>query len=100
MDIAARYGETTTIPRYMAAFYKKYQDRLVYSTDMGTSPKMYATTFRILETLDEHFYEFDQFGYHWPCNGFGLDDATLRKVYRDNALKILRKQFAFSRLFY
>ncbi len=90
-DIAARYGETTSIPRYMNAFFKKYQDRLVYGTDMGTSAKMYETTFRILETLDEHFYEFDQFGYHWPCNGFGLDNDTLRKVYRDNALKILMK---------
>lgn len=90
-DIAARYGETAPIPRYMNAFYQKYQDRLVYGTDMGTSPKMYATTFRILETLDEHFYEFDHFGYHWPCNGFGLNDATLRKVYRENALKILMK---------
>jgi uncharacterized protein len=57
----------------------------------GLSPKMYRTTFRILETLDEHFYEFDQFGYHWPLNGFGLDQETLRKVYRDNALKILKR---------
>ncbi|QMU28097.1 amidohydrolase family protein [Adhaeribacter radiodurans] len=90
-DIAARYGETSPIPRYMNSFFKKYQDRLVYGTDMGTSAKMYSTTFRILETLDEHFYEFDQFGYHWYLNGFGLDDETLRKVYRDNALKILMK---------
>ncbi len=91
-DIAARYGETTSIPRYMNAFFKKYQDRLVYGTDMGMSPKMYATTFRILETLDEHFYEFDLFGYHWPCNGFGLDDSVLNKVYRTNALKFLMKK--------
>lgn len=88
-DIAARYGETAPIPRFMAAFYKKYQDRLLYGTDMGMSADMYATTFRILETLDEHFYEYDRFGYHWPCNGFGLDDKILRKVYRENALKIL-----------
>jgi predicted TIM-barrel fold metal-dependent hydrolase len=90
-DISARYGEVAPIPRYMNAFFNKYQDRLVYGTDMGLSPKMYRTTFRILETLDEHFYEFDQFNYHWPCNGFGLDNETLRKVYRDNALKILKR---------
>ncbi len=90
-DIAARYGEVAPIPRYMQAFFKKYQDRLVYGTDMGTSANMYETTFRILETQDEHFYEFDHFSYHWPLNGFNLDNETLRKVYRDNALKILMK---------
>jgi predicted TIM-barrel fold metal-dependent hydrolase len=88
-DISARYGETTSIPRYMNAFYKKYQNRLLYGTDMGMDSAMYRTTFRILETLDEHFYEFDLFNYHWPCNGFGLDNTTLQKVYRSNALKIL-----------
>lgn len=90
-DISARFGETAPIPRFMAAFYKKYQDKLVYGTDMGMDPGMYATTFRILETLDEHFYEHDRFGYHWPCNGFGLEDAVLKKVYRQNALKILKR---------
>ncbi|MDB5240532.1 MAG: amidohydrolase [Spirosoma sp.] len=89
-DIAARYGETAPIPRFMAGFYKKYQDRLLYGTDMGISADMYATTFRILETLDEHFYEHDRFSYHWPLNGFGLDDKILQKVYRQNALKILK----------
>jgi uncharacterized protein len=88
-DISARYGETTSIPRYMNAFYKKYQNKLLYGTDMGMDPAMYRTTFRILETLDEHFYEFDLFNYHWPCNGFGLDNTTLQKVYRSNALKLL-----------
>lgn len=90
-DISARYGETAPIPRYMNAFYKKYQDRLLYGTDMGMSSDMYRTTFRILETNDEHFYEHDLFSYHWPCNGFGLDASTLNKVYRQNALKILIK---------
>jgi hypothetical protein len=31
---------------------------------------MYRVTFRILETLDEHFYETDMFSYHWSLNGF------------------------------
>ena len=33
---------------------------------------MYRITFRILESLDEHFYEIEQFSYHWSLNGFGL----------------------------
>ena len=86
-DASARFGETSTIPRYMASFYKKYQDRLLYGTDNIPEFNMYEVTFRILETFDEHFYYY-RF-YHWPSYGFGLNDQILKKVYRDNAIKIL-----------
>lgn len=88
-DIAARYGETAPIPRAMAKFYGAYQDRLLYGTDMGFAAEMYRTTFRILETEDEHFYAQDLFNYHWPLHGFGLLDAVLKKVYAGNARKML-----------
>ena len=88
-DIAARYAETAPIPRFAAEFYAKYSDRLLYGTDMGFDKPMYRVTFRILETLDEHFYETDMFSYHWSLNGFGLPDEVLRKVYRANAENIL-----------
>ena len=90
-DIAARYAETAPIPRFAAAFIEKYQDRLIYGTDMGFDLDMYHITFRILESSDEHFYEIGQFGYHWALNGFGLNDVVLKKLYRDNALKLLKK---------
>jgi predicted TIM-barrel fold metal-dependent hydrolase len=88
LDISARYAETATIPRQMGKFYSKYQDRLLYGTDMGMDKNMYQVTFRVLETLDEHFYETDLFGYHWAMNGFGLSDKILQKLYMSNALKI------------
>jgi uncharacterized protein len=88
-DISARYAETAPIPRFAAAFYAKHADRLVYGTDMGFDKPMYRITFRILESLDEHFYETDQFSYHWPLNGLGLNDEILKKVYRENATKLL-----------
>jgi predicted TIM-barrel fold metal-dependent hydrolase len=88
-DISARYAETAPIPRFAAAFYEKHADRLVYGTDMGTDKPMYRVTFRILESLDEHFYEIDQFSYHWSLNGFGLSDGILKQVYHDNAAKLL-----------
>jgi uncharacterized protein len=88
-DISARYAETAPIPRFASQFYAKHADRLVYGTDMGFDKPMYQTTFRILETLDEHFYEIDQFGYHWALNGFGLSDSILQQVYHDNASKLL-----------
>ena len=89
-DISARYAETAAVPRAAARFYEKYQDRLVYGTDMRFNMRMYRLTFRILESEDEHFYALDTFGYHWPLYGFGLDDKVLKHVYRDNALKIIK----------
>ena len=88
-DASARFGETSAIPRYMAAFYEKYQDKLLYGTDNEPESHMYEVTFRILETLDEHFYYY-RF-YHWPSHGFGLKDNILKKVYQTNAKKILKK---------
>ena len=88
-DFGARFGETAPIPQYMNVFCEKYQDRLLYGTDMGYDPSMYATTFRILESNDEHFYEIELFGYHWPLYGFGLKGQVLKKIYSDNARKIL-----------
>ena len=88
-DIAARYGELAPIPRYVHTFLEKYNDRIVYGTDMGTAKKMYEITFRILESADEHFYEHDQFGYHWPLYGLSLTDVTLKKIYSDNGKKIM-----------
>lgn len=88
-DISARYAETAPIPRYMSIFYEKYQDRLLYGTDMEPTGSMYSVTFRILETTDEHFYEIDLFGYHWPLYGIGLSDKILQKLYYGNAVKVL-----------
>ncbi len=88
-DISARYAETGATPRAASQFYAKYADRLLYGTDMGFDKPMYQVTFRILETLDEHFYEIEQFDYHWYLNGFGLPDSTLKQVYRENAARLL-----------
>jgi uncharacterized protein len=89
-DISARYAESAPIPRYMKAFYEKYQDRLLYGTDMNYETSMYRITFRILESADEHFYETGLFGYHWALNGFDLPKDVLKKLYHDNAAKILK----------
>jgi hypothetical protein len=87
-DISARYAENAPVPRYTRAFFEKYRDRLLYGTDMGFDKSMYETTFRILESNDEHFYNIDLFGYHWALYGFGLSDEVLQKLYQANAEKI------------
>jgi predicted TIM-barrel fold metal-dependent hydrolase len=89
-DFAARYAETAVVPRATARFFRKYQDRLVYGTDMGFDLDMYRTTFRILESEDDHFYA-PIFNYHWSYGGFGLPAPVLEKLYRTNALAVMRR---------
>ncbi len=88
-DISARYAENAPVPRYTKAFFEKYRNRLLYGTDMGFDKSMYETTFRILESYDEHFYNIELFGYHWPLSGYGLSDETLKNIYSANAVRIL-----------
>ncbi len=90
-DIAARYAENAPVPKYTAKFFEKYQNRLLYGTDMGFEKNMYKVTFRILESEDEHFYENELFGYHWALYGLGLNDNVLLKIYRNNAIRIIGK---------
>ncbi len=94
VDIAARFAETAAIPRFAAQFITKHADRVTYGTDMPYTQRIFSTTFRILESSDEHFYEQDlffNFNYHWPMHGFGLPDDVLRRVYRDTALSAFKQ---------
>jgi len=90
-DFSARYAENAPVPKYTAKFFNKYKDRLIYGTDMGFEEDMYKITFRILESADEHFYEHEEFGYHWPLYGLDLNDKVLLNIYRNNAIKIIGK---------
>ncbi len=97
-DIAARFAETATIPRFVRQFLSKYSDRIVYGTDVIYERSFFETTFRILESEDEHFYKRGRLGgdnmnfnYHWTLNGFGLPDNVLKNLYHDNAINIFNK---------
>ncbi len=94
VDISARFAETAAIPRFGAQFIQKYANRVTYGTDMPYTQRIFSTTFRIMESADEHFYEQDlffNFNYHWPMHGFGLPDDVLKKVYRETALSVFRQ---------
>lgn len=87
-DIGARYAELSPIPRFVGAFFSRYQDRILYGTDMDPEAEMFRVTFRLLESADEHFYPAYFRKYHWPMHAFALPEGVLRKIYRDNALKL------------
>jgi predicted TIM-barrel fold metal-dependent hydrolase len=73
----------------VSQFFQRYRDRLLYGTDMSPDAEMYRVTFRLLETSDEHFYPAYFRKYHWPMHAWALPDEVLKKIYRDNALKLV-----------
>ena len=96
-DITSRLKEIATVPRYAKTFFEKYQDRLLYGSDAGYDPKttldfatkIYRSSFRLLESADEHIYEHDLFKYHWPLYGLQLSDTILNKLYHENSKKLM-----------
>lgn len=87
-DMGARFAEISPIPRTVSRFLTRYQDRILYGTDMHPEAEMYRVTFRLLETADEHFYPAHFRKYQWPMHGFDLPNDLLKKIYRDNARKL------------
>lgn len=90
-DLSQREAYIASIPRFAQKFMEKYANRIVWGTDQGYSLPMYRNSFHILETMDEHFYAWDVSNTRWCLYGLGLNDKTLRKIYRENALKLLKK---------
>ena len=93
VDIAARLGELGRQPYSARDFFVAHQDRILFGLDMAPDPELYAVHYRFLETLDESFdYSTDPVPGQgrWQIHGIGLPDEVLRKVYRDNARRILR----------
>jgi predicted TIM-barrel fold metal-dependent hydrolase len=93
VDIAARLGELGRQPYSARAFFLRHADRILFGVDMAPDPDLYAIHYRFLETLDESF----DYGTEpvpgqgrWQIHGIGLPDDVLRKVYRDNARRILQ----------
>jgi len=102
VETAARLGELGRQPRRARAFFEKYQDRIMFGTDAAPSeagtpqqdlkPAMYQIYFRWLETLDEYFDYAPSIRPpqgRWRIYGIGLPDAILKKVYHDNAARLL-----------
>jgi hypothetical protein len=48
-DIGARFAELSPIPRTVSQFFQRYQNRILYGTDMSPDAEMYRVTFRLLK---------------------------------------------------
>ena len=92
VDVAARLGELGRQPHTAREFFIRHQDRIVFGTDGDPDPGEYRRWYRFLETRDESFdYGGDEVPAQgrWQIHGIGLPDDVLRKVYRENARRLL-----------
>jgi predicted TIM-barrel fold metal-dependent hydrolase len=93
VDFSARLDELGRQPYRAREFFIRYQDRIYFGSDMPASREMYRCYFRFLETFDEHFVPPDYDGtfgrYRWPIYGIGLPRNVLKKIYHQNALKLI-----------
>jgi predicted TIM-barrel fold metal-dependent hydrolase len=102
VELGARIGELGRQPRAARKFFDKYQDRILFGTDAVPDgfetpqqifgDELYEIYYRFLETEDEYF------DYapapkppqgRWRIYGLGLPESILRKVYRENAARLL-----------
>jgi predicted TIM-barrel fold metal-dependent hydrolase len=93
IDISARLGELGRQPYTARKFLIQYQDRILYGSDMGPDLDVFRLSYRILETDDEYFNynvsDVPQQG-RWYVHGLYLPDDVLKKIYRENAMKVLK----------
>ena len=93
VDIAARLGELGRRPYSTRAFMLRYADRILFGVDMAPDLEIYRLHYRFLETFDESFdYGTDPVPSQgrWQIHGIGLPDEVLRKVYGENAARVLK----------
>jgi uncharacterized protein len=87
-DVAAVLYDFGRQPRAAHDFFVKYQDRILFGKD-SYQPDEYPYYWRVFETNDEYFDYYRDYHAFWKLYGIGLPDAVLRKLYYQNALKIV-----------
>ncbi len=92
VEIASRIGELGRQPFSARRFFLKYQDRILFGTDGPWPEERVRLYWRLLETEDEYFpyseKPFPPQGF-WNIYGVHLPDEVLRKVYHENAARIV-----------
>lgn len=92
VEIAARIAELGRQPRSARKFFLKYQDRIMFGTDGPRPAGRLHPHWRMLETDHEYFtYAEGQYPPQGIWNIYGLDlpDEVLRKVYFENAERVI-----------
>ncbi len=88
VEIGAVIAELGRQPRMARRFFEQYQDRVLFGKD-AYNPEEYPTYFRVLETADEYFPYYKRYHAFWRMYGLNLPDPILRKLYYENAVRII-----------
>jgi predicted TIM-barrel fold metal-dependent hydrolase len=102
VEFGARIGELGRQPRTARKFFDRFQDRILFGTDAVPdgeeypqqvfNDQLYEIYYRFLETEDEYFdyapARIPPQG-RWRIYGIGLPPAILKKVYYNNAARVL-----------
>ena len=92
-DISARIQELGRQPFTAREFITRHQDRVLFGTDSSPDADVYRTYYRFLETRDEYFSSNSRGGMpgngRWMIYGLDLPDDVLKKVYYDNAHRLV-----------
>jgi predicted TIM-barrel fold metal-dependent hydrolase len=94
VDIGQRISELGRQPYSSRRLFERHADRILFGTDcFPLDPEWYAPYFRFLETADEYFnYGADEppGQGRWYIYGIDLPDDVLRKVYFENAARLIQ----------
>ncbi|HEX6771896.1 MAG TPA: amidohydrolase family protein [Acidobacteriaceae bacterium] len=94
LDMSARVAELGRQPFTARRFFLRYADRILFGADLLPEETMYRLHYRFFETQDEYF----DYPSHasrqgrWQIYGLGLPDDVLQRLYRGNALPLLRSR--------
>jgi predicted TIM-barrel fold metal-dependent hydrolase len=111
IDLAARVPEIGRHdPDVVRAFFIKHQDRILFATDISVGEELvlgsggngppptdadavdfFQKHWRWLETRDKNFPHMTPIQGRWTISGIGLPASVLRKIYFENAAKLLAK---------
>lgn len=91
VDISARTPELGQQPFSAWSFVMKYADRILFGTDLLPEVSMYSLYYRFLEMAGELFKYLTHASRQgrWNIYGIFLSEDVLKKIYRDNAAKLL-----------
>jgi predicted TIM-barrel fold metal-dependent hydrolase len=87
-EIGAVLYELGRQPRAARDFLVKYRDRVLFGKD-AWEPSEYPTYWRVLETRDDYFDYYRNYHAFWKMYGLDLPDEVLKKIYYQNALRLL-----------
>ena len=92
VEISSRIAELGRQPYTAREFFLRYQDRILFGTDGPRPAARLAPHWRFFQTRDEYFrYAENDFPPQglWRIHGIDLPDAVLRKLYHQNAERVI-----------